>query len=529
MIGWSSFQPAGQEQTYLLDALASGWVSGGPYVAKLEEQVQAHFGGRALAVSNGTAALFLAYQTLGLRSGDRVLVPGFCFQAAANALMQLGAVPVFYDVDPLTWNATAATVKTALQAYHDPDHPICGIVVVHNYGYGGDIAAIADLAKAQGIWLIEDAAEAWFSAQDGAYLGTFGDVSTFSMHATKTIACGEGGIVLINRPDLVGTAELYRSHGLNREAIQYMHLLPGNNYRLSNLLAAVACAQLEARESILAQQAARTQAFRAALADMPECRFQASIVGADDRAWADAVFLDTTQLAVDRDRLMQIIKERGVDLRPGFYTPKSLTYYSNPEATPVSDRIAAQTIVLPCALSMTPEDWETVTSVVREVITQARVPELAAVLHQVTADAPGALLALIPALNSHSDGFRYFESRDVSVLQDHLTTVVLMINDQPVGYGHLDQEGPVTWLGIAILPSYSGKGFGHKIMQALMQSAADQGLEQVDLFVDRTNDGAQHLYLRHGFHEQSEQSNSAAVRMICRPAAVQSLTISPLS
>ena len=241
-IEWSSFSPVGNEAQYLQDAFASGWISAGGYVEKLKSELdRVYAGSRSFAVSNGTSALQLAFQTLGVKPGDQVIVPAFCFQAAGNVLSQLGAIPVFCDVNSMTWNQTVETIRRANTG------KVVGIVIVHNYGRAAPSEEIATWAKANGLWVIEDCAEAWFTTYRNRFVGQFGDVATFSMHATKTIASGEGGVVMINDKALTEKVRLLRSHGLDRSKTHYMHELAGNNYRLSNLLCAVAYGQLEQR------------------------------------------------------------------------------------------------------------------------------------------------------------------------------------------------------------------------------------------------------------------------------------------
>lgn len=511
MIGWASFNTVGNESVYLQDALESGWVSHGPYVEKLERRVSDLLGGGvALAVSNGTAALMLAFQTLDLKPGDRVIVPAFSFQAAANVLLQLGAEPVFCDIDPLNWNQTRASIEAVL------DDTIKGVVVVHNYGVASEIGPIADLCRGSGIWLIEDAAEAWFTKYADRYVGRFGDIATFSMHATKTIACGEGGMVLVNRDHLVSKAQLHRSHGLDRTRIQYKHVLAGNNYRLSNLLAAVAFAQLERFETIIGRQQNRTKAFRQLLADVPGLAFQRSLHESTDEIWADAILLDSAVTGIERDNLLSEVKAAGVDMRPGFYTPSALSYYDNhePNSFPVADRIAANIFVLPCTQFLEdPQINEIVETVTRSVSPSAsdRIS-----LSDLNASDPRdreQLQTFINGLPDRNNGFRYFESRDLDSLENHLCTILLYSAGEPIGYGHLDLEGDTVWLGIAIHQAFFGKNLGHTLMCALVERAADAGIARIDLFVDRDNIAAKKLYRRHGFAVDDEMSNSSAIRM----------------
>lgn len=456
MIGWASFQSVGKEEEYVRDALSSGWVSHGPYVDKLESKIGDTFGCEAaLAVSNGTAALMLAFQTLDIQAGDRVIVPAFAFQAAANVLLQLGAQPVFCDVDPLSWNQTLENVAMVL------DHTIKGVVVVHNYGAAADIGPISQLCRKRGIWLIEDAAEAWFTKYRNKYVGQFGDVATLSMHATKTIACGEGGVVLINRRNLVEKAKLHRSHGLDRNRVQYKHVLAGNNYRLSNLLAAVAVAQLEQFESILARQAKRTNAFRQLLASVPGLTFQRSLRSARDELWADAIILDPAITGIWRDDLIDLAKREGVDMRPGFYTPRKLKYYHNYDigATPVADQVSANIFVLPCDQFMTDADIIDVADVLTSSINQQPKPNRFVVCDILASNLGDCdnLQTFLDNLSQEENGFRYYERRKFDVLENHLRTLLVFSGNDPIGYGHLDREADKVWLGIAIQSSFTGK------------------------------------------------------------------------
>lgn len=513
MIGWSAFQTVGRESEYIQDALASGWVSGGPYVDKLEAEITKLFGGgTALAVSNGTAALMLAFQTLGLQPNDRVIVPAFSFQAAANILIQLGAVPVFCDVDPLNWNQSRANIETML------DDTIKGVVVVHNYGAAAEIGPIADLCRSNGIWLIEDAAEAWFTKYNNQFVGRFGDIATFSMHATKTIACGEGGITLINRDDLVKTAKLYRSHGLDRSSVHYKHLLPGNNYRLSNLLAAIAFAQIEKYEIILQNQTKRTNFFRQLLGQVPGLCFQRSLVVAKNELWADAVILDAAITGLSRDELILQINAKGIEMRPGFYAPNTLDYYIERDvsSTPVANHVAEKIFVLPCSPFMTEAEIVDVAQKIRDTITESASYRKTFSLHSLKSTDPVDLQNLqrfVDRLSSNGNSFRYFAKREFKALEQHICTLLAFNSDAPVGYGHIDQDGNTFWIGIAVHSEFKGKKLGHSIMFELLKKAADAKIARLDLFVDRNNVTAQSLYIRYGFVIDEEGSNTSAVRM----------------
>jgi len=196
-IPWAKPNYWGNEIQYVNQALESTWISGGPFLDKFERSFSDIFDKKhALAVSNGTTAIHLAYLALGLKPGDEVIVPGFGFQAAANIALQMKLHPVFAEVDPQTWCLAAKDAEKKITSKTK------AIVPVHTYGNVCDMDAILKIVKQNQLTVIEDCAESLFSKYQGKYSGTFGEISTFSFQATKTIITGEGGLVLTNDDEL---------------------------------------------------------------------------------------------------------------------------------------------------------------------------------------------------------------------------------------------------------------------------------------------------------------------------------------
>ena len=510
---WSSFLAVGDEAKYLADAMESGWVSGGAYINRLEGELErAYHGTRAYAVSNGTSALQLAFQTLGVRPGDKVIVPNFCFQAAANVLIQLGAAPVFCDVDSLTWNQSAQTVSDA----HTDG--VVGVVVVHNYGRAAPSEKIVAWARSNGLWVIEDCAEAWFTELGGRYVGLFGDIATFSMHATKTISCGEGGVVILNRPELAERLTLLRSHGLNRSKVHYQHQLPGNNYRLSNLLAAVALAQFEKRDLIVSKQARRNSLYLSALEGSLALDLQHPAREANDLLWAVAVRLNTRLLRTSRDDVISELKARGIETRPGFYPASTFCYnrkYISGEL-PVSEGISKEIIVLPCAPTIGEADVERVVAELMRIVggvspmsTRCQWVDLK------NSSEPGlAIGGFLQTLGDGLDRFRYFSKRPVSVVHQHEVSLMLDVDGTPVAYGHIEKEDDTYWLGIAVGESQKGRGVGKIIMSKMLGQAASLQLTDLHLKVDVDNAEARGLYERCGFRVLADKSTDRALHMV---------------
>lgn len=351
-INWANIKYTGREIQYALDAVQSTWIAGGSYIKEFEKKMSQIYGGSAFSVSNGTAALQLAFQALDLKPGDKVVVPSFCFQAASNVLIQLGAEPIHCDVEESSWNQS---LKSITDVYEDG---IVGVVVVYNYGGCDDIGAISSWCKENGIWLVEDCAEAWFSRFNGSLLGSFGDIATFSMHSAKTITCGEGGVLVSNSEELNESILQLRSHGLVGCERPYKNKIAGNNYRLSNIHAAIALAQLQNWETVISSQRERQNMYTQILAESKYGILQKSPDDSSPDYWAIGFRLNLDQLRISRDELMDQMSSHGIDTRPGFYSVSYLDYVNSDKELQISDTLSREIIVLPCGTELQKHDIE---------------------------------------------------------------------------------------------------------------------------------------------------------------------------
>ena len=243
-----------EEIEAVTQVLQSGWLSMGPKTQEFEARFAQFLGVKhAFAVANGTAALHLACEVVGLSPGDEVLCPALTFVASANAILYTGAKPVFVDVTGphdlnLSPEDAAAKVTARTRA----------IMVVHYGGYPVDLDAIAALARRRGLAIIEDCAHApgavYHSAQGPRSAGTLGDVGCFSFFANKNMTTGEGGMVVTNNDELAGKIKTARSHGMTTltwdrhrgHSFSYDVVAKGYNYRLDEMRAALGLVQLQA-------------------------------------------------------------------------------------------------------------------------------------------------------------------------------------------------------------------------------------------------------------------------------------------
>lgn len=342
----------GDEHRFVREALDSTWISGGPFVDRLEQGFSALSGGaRALAVSNGTTAIQLAYLAFGVGTDDEIVVPGFGFLAAANVALNIAARPVFCEVDPQTWCMRAEDIEPCLTARTR------AIVVVHTYGNVCDMGPILALANDRGIPVIEDAAEAFPSRYRGRLAGSLGTVGTYSFQATKTITTGEGGMVIAHDDALYDRMALYRSHGLRRKNQHYWHEVPGLNFRLTNMQAALGCAQMDKLDSIVAERRRVYATYLEHLAGMGGITLQAFQPEVEPVVWAIAVRLDPAAFPQGRDAVLVQMLEAGIELRPGFYSPGQLDYFACPPLA-VCDALATSIVSLPSYPTLTEPEIE---------------------------------------------------------------------------------------------------------------------------------------------------------------------------
>lgn len=350
-IPWAEPRYWGNEERYALEALRSSWISGGPFVDRLETEIGTYCGAPfVVATSNGTTAIHAAFLALGIEPGDEIVVPGFAFMAAANIALHMGATPVFADVDPGTWCVTAESISKVITPRTK------GLVPVHSYGNVCDMQPILELAQENGLWVAEDAAEALGSTYRGAQAGTIAEIGTFSFHATKTITTGEGGAVATRSPDLRDRMQLYRSHGVKER--RYWHEVPGHNFRLTNLQAAIGCAQLEQIEPIRCERDRLYRHYVEVLAAIEGVELQRMTAGVDPIVWAVAVQLDPCQFPQGRDAVIAQLAAKGIETRPGFHAASEMPHLYSARDIPVSARLAERVISLPSSPTVTGSEIE---------------------------------------------------------------------------------------------------------------------------------------------------------------------------
>lgn len=332
-----------REREYLVECLASGWISSiGPFVGRFEEAL-GKFLDRpyVLSTANGTVALHLALAALEVGPGDEVIVPDLTFAATANAVLYCGATPVFVDVSPDDWGLDVEAVVRAIT------RRTRGILAVHLYGQPCRLEPLLEVCRHHGLFLVEDAAEALGAQYHGRPVGSFGDVSCFSFYANKVVTTGEGGACVTARADLYERMARLRDHGMNK-ARRYWHEEVGFNYRMTSLQAAVGLAQLERLDVILERRRQITQRYLSGLADtglgLPK-----ELPGTRNVFWMFNVLAPTD--GPTRDELSSSLDLQGIDSRNVFYPlhqmPPYRRFVASNASFPVSEEFSRRGLSLP--------------------------------------------------------------------------------------------------------------------------------------------------------------------------------------
>ena len=315
----------GNERRYVLDAIESTFVSSvGAYVGRLEKMIAEFVGARfAIATVNGTSALHIALHLMGVRGGDLVITQPTTFVATGNAIAYCGASPVLLDVDMDSMGLSPEALEEYLNRYcrqsdgrcvHEPTgRPVSACVPVHTFGHPCRIDAIASLCREWGVALVEDAAESLGSLYKGSHVGLFGDLGILSFNGNKIITGGGGGAILSNSEDLAARAKHLTTTAKRPHPYEYIHDDVGYNYRMPNLNAALACAQVERLDEFVRNKRDLAREYQAFFETEPEVHFMLEPRESRSNYWLNSILLPDK---ASRDACLEKSNAVGVMTRP---------------------------------------------------------------------------------------------------------------------------------------------------------------------------------------------------------------------
>lgn len=375
----------GNEWSYVKECLDTGWVSSaGPFVDRFERELAEYVGAsHAVATVNGTAALHIALLVAGVQPDDEVLVSTLTFIAPANAIRYVGAHPVFMDAEPAYWQMDPQKVADFLndECLWSDDalynrgtgRRVSAIIPVHILGHPVDMGPVLDAAREYGLAVIEDATEGLGARYRGRPVGTLGDIGCFSFNGNKIITTGGGGMIVTDREEWARRARHLTTQA-KRDPLEYVHDEIGYNYRLTNVQAAIGCAQLEQLDGYIAAKRRIALAYAQAFDGLDGIEPMREASWASSIFWMYTVLVRELEFGMDSRALLRELGDRGIDARPLWQPLHRSKAHSTSQAyrIEVADGLYRDGLCLPCSVGLTVSDQERVVAAIKETATDMR-------------------------------------------------------------------------------------------------------------------------------------------------------------
>ena len=359
----------GNEWRYIEECLDTNWVSSaGPFVDRFESELAAYVGaGYGVATSSGTAALHVALLVAGVQPDDEVLVSTLSFIAPANAIRYVGAWPVFIDADPFYWQMDPEKVadftdrecqwKNGELVNKASGRRVKAILPVHILGHPCDMDPILEIAHKYSLVVIEDATESLGAKYKGHMVGHLGDIGCLSFNGNKIITTGGGGMLVTDSEEWASRAR-YLTTQAKDDPVEYVHREVGYNYRLTNIQAAMGCAQLEQLDDYIEAKRAVARNYSDGLTQIPGITPLLEAPWASSIFWLYTVLADEAKYGVSSRALLQSLEDSGIQTRP-LWQPLHLSpahsgaYAHNCVA---AERLAREALSLPSSVGLRPKD-----------------------------------------------------------------------------------------------------------------------------------------------------------------------------
>lgn len=392
-----------EEISEVISVIKSGWLTTASRCAKFEEDFARFIGTKhALAVNSATAALHLGLEALGIKAGDKVLIPTFTFTATAEVVRYLRADPIFVDCDRETFCVTATHMDKALKVQGSPEEwsrqvgnstgqagfrvqDVKAIIPVHFGGHPCDMDPISEFAKENGLKVMEDAAHAIPTRYKGRLVGAFGDITCFSFYANKTMTTGEGGMLCTDDDEIAKRVKVMRLHGINRDvwdrfstgaSWEYDVVAPGFKYNMPDINAALGICQLRKVELFREKREQIAKTYYEELGEIPGLILPRLHCDIKDHSWYIFVVLidrDRTKGGIGRNEFIDEMTKRNIGTSVHYKPLHRMTYYREkyglkPEMFPNAEWVFERCVSLPMFSAMTEDQLEYVIASIKEIL-----------------------------------------------------------------------------------------------------------------------------------------------------------------
>jgi len=367
-----------QEAAYVAECFATNFVSSvGPFVDRMERLVAEAVGARhAVAMVNGTAALHVALLVAGVQPDDEVILPALTFIAPANAVRYVGAWPICLDAEPTYWQldsaavaqfcATACTVREDGLYNRQTGRRVRALVPVHVLGHPCEMEPLLATARRYGLSVIEDATESLGATYQGRPTGRLGHIGCFSFNGNKLITTGGGGM-LVTDDEAVAARARYLSTQAKDDPIEYIHSAVGYNYRLSNVLAAIGCAQMERLDHHLGAKRRIAARYAEGFRNVPGVTVMPEAPWAQSSCWLSTVLVDPSRVGFDSRGLLAKLAQQGIESRPLWRpVPRNPAYTWLDASCPVAEHVVGSALSLPSSVGLTPSEQNQIIDAIRK-------------------------------------------------------------------------------------------------------------------------------------------------------------------
>ncbi len=381
-----------EEKRAVEEIMESKQFVSGEYLEKFEKEFARFIGTKyALAVSNGTDALFLSYLALGLTFSKKIVTTPLTFVASASTIIQAGAIPYFADVNN-DFNISPSSIREVIEK-----EKIDAITVVHMYGKPVEMNEIAEIAKENDLLIIEDAAHAHGAEYKGRKVGTLGDIAAFSLYPTKIIAAGGwGGVITTNSDEIAEKLKLLRAHGELRALMgskgAYLYRRLGYNMRMSHIEAAIAYYQLKRINKYIERRRKIARLLNERLSDIEGIKIPEENANEKHVYYIYAITIDENKIGWDRDKFVEALNYEGIEARKGYHVPlhkqelfiniqdPAINHFAHinkyPEYSkltlPMAEQLAKNTVWLPMHPNLSEEDVDKIVNAIIKLISWKR-------------------------------------------------------------------------------------------------------------------------------------------------------------
>lgn len=353
----------GNELKYLTECIQSNWISSaGMFIKQFEQLFSEKCGCKyGISCTSGTTALHLALATLGIGSGDEVIIPAFTMIATINVVTYVGAKAVLVDSEMETWNMDISQIENKINSKTK------AIIVVHTYGHPIDMDKVNKIAKQHGLYVIEDAAEAHGALYKSKHVGGLSDMACFSFYGNKIITTGEGGMITTNSKEIADISRNLRDHAFSDER-HFWHKYLGYNYRMTNLQAAVGLAQTEKLEELVKMRRENAYYYTSLLKEI------SGIITPPEKEWVKNVFwmygiMLRNEFGIKRDELRIKLAKNGIETRT-FFIPLHFQpiYYKEFKGQRYinAEELCKRGLYLPSSSSLTKQDIDFIVEVIKK-------------------------------------------------------------------------------------------------------------------------------------------------------------------